>query len=280
EILSTIDETIERTEALIEKYRHIKAGLMSDLLTRGIDEEGRIRSEETHEFKDSPLGRVPDEWKLGGFEHMIDKSNRSAIKPGPFGSSLKKEFYVNEGYRVYGQEQVIAGTLSVGNYYINKSKFKELDSFQVNSNDVLISLVGTVGRVLVVPSRFEPGVINPRLLKITPDKRKGDSKFISYLFISGIITSQLSNLSHGGTMDVLNGTTIKKLRFGIPDIKEQHHIAEILTTADTYIEKEQTYLNKLQQIKKGLMQDLLTGKVRVTTTPSPPKPAEAATCPT
>jgi type I restriction enzyme S subunit len=67
----------------------------------------------------------------------------------------------------------------------------------------------------------------------------------------------------------------QEFQIPLPPLPEQHHIAEILTTIDTYIEKEQTYLNKLQQIKKGLMQDLLTGKVRVI--PAPPKPAEAAT---
>lgn len=262
-ILSTLDETVEYTEALIEKCKNIKAGLMSDLLTRGIDEEGRIRSEGTHRFKDSALGRVPEEWEFGGFEDMVDKSNKNAIKPGPFGSSLKKEFYVGDGYRVYGQEQVIAGTLSIGDYYVNKHKFEELKSFQIDMDDVLISLVGTTGKVLVVPSKFEPGIINPRLLKITPDKRKSNSNFISYLLISSIVTNQLATLSHGGTMDVLNGTTIRKLRFGIPPLQEQHRIAEILAAADQRIEKEEAYRDKLLQLKKGLMQDLLTGKVRV-----------------
>ncbi len=262
-ILSTLDETVEHTEALIEKYKNIKAGLMADLLTRGLDEEGRIRSENTHRFKDSAMGRVPEEWEIGGFKDMVDKSNKNGIKPGPFGSSLKKEFYVGDGYRVYGQEQVIAGTLSIGDYYVNKQKFEELKSFRIDMDDVLISLVGTTGKVLVVPSKFESGIINPRLLKITPDKRKSNSKFISYLLISGIITNQLATLSHGGTMDVLNGTTIRKLRFGIPSLKEQRRIAEILTAADQRIEKEEAYRDKLLQLKKGLMQDLLTGKVRV-----------------
>jgi type I restriction enzyme, S subunit len=80
EILSTVDRTIEQTEALIAKQQRIKTGLMQDLLTRGIDEHGDLRSEQTHQFKDSPLGRIPVEWdhkelgnvafvtKLAGFE--------------------------------------------------------------------------------------------------------------------------------------------------------------------------------------------------------------------
>ncbi len=65
-ILTTIDQAIEKTEQLIVKYERIKTGLMHDLLTRGIDEKGNIRSEETHEFKESPLGKIPREWNFGG----------------------------------------------------------------------------------------------------------------------------------------------------------------------------------------------------------------------
>ena len=62
EVLSTVDRAIEQTEALIAKQQRIKTGLMQDLLTRGIDEHGNLRSEQTHKFKDSPLGRIPVEW--------------------------------------------------------------------------------------------------------------------------------------------------------------------------------------------------------------------------
>jgi len=62
EVLSTVDRAIEQTEALIAKQQRIKTGLMQDLLTKGIDEHGNIRSEKTHKFKDSPVGRIPEEW--------------------------------------------------------------------------------------------------------------------------------------------------------------------------------------------------------------------------
>ena len=64
EVLSTVDQAIEQTKALIAKQQRIKTGLMQDLLTRGIDEHGNLRSERTHEFKDSLLGRVPAGWSV------------------------------------------------------------------------------------------------------------------------------------------------------------------------------------------------------------------------
>ena len=71
EILSTVDRAIEQTEALIAKQQRIKTGLMQGLLTKGIDEHGNIRSEETHEFKDSPLGRIPVEWECLTIDDIV-----------------------------------------------------------------------------------------------------------------------------------------------------------------------------------------------------------------
>src|SRR5690554_2672178 len=71
EVLSKVDQAIEQTEQLIAKQQRIKTGLMQDLLTRGIDEHGNIRSEETHEFKDSPLGRIPVEWEVKPFNDCV-----------------------------------------------------------------------------------------------------------------------------------------------------------------------------------------------------------------
>src|SRR5690606_29110966 len=74
-ILSKVDVAISQTEQLIAKYTRIKTGLMQDLLTKGIDEHGTIRSEQTHEFKDSPLGRIPKEWECVNLGQNIELHN-------------------------------------------------------------------------------------------------------------------------------------------------------------------------------------------------------------
>src|SRR3989344_2117395 len=83
EILATVDGAIEKTDALIEKYKRMKTGMMQDLFRYGIDTKGKIRSEKTHKFKNSLLGRIPAEWKIGGFE-MVKHPIRPYIKTGPF----------------------------------------------------------------------------------------------------------------------------------------------------------------------------------------------------
>lgn len=143
------------------------------------------------------------------------------IKAGPFGSSLKKEDYTISGYRVYGQEQVIAGRFDIGDYYIGESKYQQLKSCAVKVGDLLVSLVGSFGKVLVVPPGIEPGIINPRLLKITPDHRLLTSGFLAAFLSLPIIQGQLARMSHGGTMGILNAGLLKQLAVVLPPLALQ-----------------------------------------------------------
>ncbi len=263
EILDTIDEAIQKTEALISKLKAMKQGLLQDLLTRGLDKNGKLRNPKTHpeQFKDSPLGMIPREWDVGRIDQFLNPTD--GIKPGPFGSSITKIMYTPEGYKVYGQEQVIAGDLTVGDYYISTDKFNELRTFEIHENDILMSLVGTVGRVLVVRSPFKPGIINPRLIRFRPVLSKGNPIFLRELLMSDIVKKQLASLFQGGTMPVLSATIMRKLILAKPKQYEQEMIAKILLTHDASIRTEEQYCDKLKLQKKGLMHDLLTSKVRV-----------------
>ena len=262
EILSMVDLAIEQTESLIAKQQRIKTGLMQDLLTRGIDEHGNLRSEQTHKFKDSPLGRIPVEWKVGGFDNYVVSD--AGIKPGPFGSNLTKDMHVQLGYRVYGQEQVIGGSLDLGDYYITGKKYAEMAALSVRAGDVLISLVGTIGHVLVVPERHHPGVINPRLLRFRPDPKRCIPEFLKALLLSQQLRLQLETFATGGTMSVLSAGIIRKLSIVIIGAAEQKKIIEVLGRSERCLLSHTERLHKLHSLKTALMQDLLTGKKRVT----------------
>ena len=272
-ILTTVDNLIEKTETLIAKYQSIKQGMMHDLFTRGVYANGQLRppvDEAPELYKESELGWIPREWETGSIINYVDTNDKNSIKPGPFGSSLKKECYTEKGYKIYGQEQVIKGDSTFGDYYISKEKYFELFSFRVKPNDVLISLVGTVGKVLILPHDCDDGIINPRLIKISPDLRKNCPIFLAHLLMSEIISIQLEKLSHGLTMEVLSATTLRKVCFPIPVFEEQNRISNVINAINLMILKEQTILNKYRKTKQALMQDLLTGKVRV----NPDKPED------
>jgi len=254
EILSKVDYNINKTEEIIQHTEKLKRGLMKELLIKGIGHK---------KFKKTELGEIPWEWVFGNFQTIVDKKNKNAIKPGPFGSSLKKDIYVKSGYKIYGQEQVIRGDLEFGDYYITKEKFRSLEDFKISSGDILVSLVGTIGKIIVVPEKFKPGIINPRLIKISLDKNISDPYYFSYLLISDLIRDQVNNMLHGGTMNILNGAIIKKIKFPIPSIHEQKIIVDILTSVDNKIEVYKKIKDKLNLLKKGLMNDLLSGEVRI-----------------
>ena len=99
----------------------------------------------------------PKGWDVFYLAELCKSSN--GIKAGPFGSSLKKEIYTKSGYRIYGQEQVIGGSFTIGDYYISKEMFeKDFKAYEVKPNDVLISLVGTFGKAIIVPKALESGI--------------------------------------------------------------------------------------------------------------------------
>ena len=261
EILSCIDTAIEQTEAMIAKQQRIKTGLMQDLLSKGIDEHGNIRTEQTHAFKDSELGRIPVGWEVGGFENYV--VSNAGIKSGPFGSSITKDMYVEQGYRVYGQEQVIGGTLDIGDYFITARKFKEMETYSIDSGDVLISLMGTIGYVLIVPEIYHSGVINPRLLRFRPNMKCCLPEFLKALLLSDPVRLQLEKFALGVTMQGLSAGIIKKVSVVLIEIDEQKRIFEVLATSEKHISSLFESLAKLKRQKTALMQDLLSGNVRV-----------------
>lgn len=248
-ILTSVDDVIESTQAQINKLKDLKTGMMQELLTKGIGHS---------EFKDSAAGRIPKAWTTSTIGELAEQ-----VKPGPFGSAITKSIYVESGYKVYGQEQVIAGNMKVGNYYIDKEKFDELSVFKVAAGEILISLVGTFGQVLVVPEEFEEGIINPRLLKLRMPKNKVSPYFIAHQLKSEFVVDQLNKFQQGGTMGVLSGSTLKPVKLVVPPYDEQLKITNILSNFDLNIEAKERKKIQLINSKKALMQDLLTGKVRV-----------------
>lgn len=157
---------------------------------------------------------------------------KNSMKAGPFGSALKKEVYAESGYKVYGQEQVISGNQFLGNYYIDKEKYEQLNSCKVMPGDVLISLVGTVGKVLILSEDCQPGIINPRLVKIAFDKRKIFPEYFAIAFSLESVRSSLLGRAHGQTMNVLNLGMIKKLKLPVPPISRQKEYLNFVAQVD------------------------------------------------
>ena len=150
EVLSTVDRAIEQTEALIAKQQRIKTGLMQDLLTRGIDEHGNLRSEQTHEFKDSPLGRIPVEWELRSLGQCV-----RADAPICYGILMPGQG-VDNGVPVIKVKDIIGGRIVQDNLLLTDHRIdRQYRRSRLRSEDLVITIRGTTGRLAVVPPELD-----------------------------------------------------------------------------------------------------------------------------
>jgi len=196
----------------------------------------------------------PMKWVVSKIED-IAAQEKNALKAGPFGSALKKEFYVRSGYKIYGQEQVICGDASFGDYYIDEEKYKELKNCAVQAGDILISLVGTYGKTLIMPDNYEAGIINPRLMKITLNKNKVTPIYFKYYFESNALKASMDANTHGGTMGILNLGIIRQMKIQVPPLSLQNQFAAFVERVDQQKQTVQQSLEKLELMKKALMQE-------------------------
>lgn len=189
-------------------------------------------------------------------------ANGKVIKAGPFGSALKKEDYVETGYKIYGQEQVIKNDAFYGDYYISDEKYQKLSSCKVKPGDLLISLVGTLGKVLIVPDNAPEGIINPRLLRISIPTEQIHPHFLKYYLETEKAINMLNASSQGGTMGVLNAETVGSILIAFPQLGEQKKIASFLMAVDEKIQQLDNKKLLLIDYKKGVMEQLFSQKIR------------------
>ena len=260
-VLSSVDDVIEKTQAVMDQVQVVKRGLTQDLLSRGAPGQHT-------QFKRTDVGTIPSVWTVDRIRDL-GKPGRPAVKAGPFGSSLKKSYYVSSGYRVYGQEQVLAGDLSLGDYYVDAERYRALESCAVRPGDILMSLVGTFGRAIVVPPEAQPGIINPRLVRLSLDPQLILPEFFCYWLQCERTRKLLASAAQGGTMGVLNAGIVKDLTLGRPPIDEQKAIVAALTAVDRRLDGEIAAKAAASQLKSALMSVLLTGELRVNPDPEP-----------
>jgi type I restriction enzyme S subunit len=266
-VLETIDQTIEKTEALIEKYQQIKAGLMHDMFTRGITADGKLRPprEQAPElYQETPIGWIPKEWEhelLGNLLAPLPNNLRS----GPFGSALLKSELVEEGSPFLGIDNIHVEKF-VGKYrrFVSDKKFNDLIKYSVRPKDVVITIMGTVGRSAVIPENIGRALSSKHLWTMTLDQTLVIPELICWqLNYAGCVKAWFRRETQGGIMDAIQSKTLKTLRLPLPPFNEQEIIFERYTSITSKIGNEKDKLEKLQKEKLGLMYDLLTGKVPV-----------------
>lgn len=252
-VLSKLDEAITQTDQLIEKYKKTKEGLMHDLLSRGIDKLGNIRSEETHKFKDSPLGRIPVEWEVVEFGDICEMV---------LGKMLDKD--KNKGvYQPYLRNvNVRWGSFDFTDIVEMPFQESEAERYGLKKGDLIICEGGEPGRCAVW--NYEDS--NIKFQKALHRIRCTKEINVFFLYYKMLWLSQNNRLEDyftGTTIKHLTGESLKSMTVFKPDVDEQIKIVDRIDKYDGLIFSEQQYLTKLNFQKSGLMHDLLTGKIRV-----------------
>lgn len=270
-ILQTIDRAIAHTEALIEKYQQIKAGLMHDLFTRGIGADGKLRpprDEAPELYQESAIGWIPIDWDCS----QLKAKSRPGIphlRTGPFGSSLKGDHWVEDGTPV-----ITIGALGEGEFntnellFINEIDTKRLREFQMKVGDVVFSRVADVGRSVVISEEQAGWIMSSNLMRISLDNSLVKPEYLQYeLSYDFRIKRQIRQKVNSGGRDVANSEILNSLFFSWSTIDEQIKIVKRATAIDSKINANKNQLKKLIKQKSGLMQDLLTGKVPIKVDP-------------
>lgn len=261
-ILDTLDEAIRRTEQVIEKLNQMKQGLLHDLLTRGIDDNGELRpppEEAPHLYKDSPLGRIPRRWEVeqlgglsrGGISNGVFKEPARVGSGAPLVNVL--DLYQGFGVDLTACERFAATT-------------PELARFGVRTGDIFftrssLNLQG-IAHCNVLRGDGGNAVYECHLMRVHPDDARSDSAFLALWCRSPFARSFFMGRAKQTTMTTISQPDIYPLPVPMPSMLEQKGVVECLDGVLDRETDEKQYLAKLAHAKRGLMDDLLTGRVR------------------
>ena len=220
------------------------------------------KKENTTEMK---FDDIPYSWKQIKFIDLI-KYEENSIKRGPFGSAIKKAFFVPKGYKVYEQKNAINNDAILGNYFIDEAKYKELERFSVKGDDYIISCSGTIGRISKLPKDASIGVINQALLKIVLDEDLFIDKLFLYLFRAEFFQRKILKETRGSAMkNIASVEDIKNIDVLLPSKEEQEKILQEiesrLSVCDKLEETVQQSLEKIGYLRQSILKKAFEGKL-------------------
>ena len=242
-VLSEVDELINLIEKQISKKKAIKQGAMQELLT------GKRR-----------LPGFSGEWE--NFNLM----KHSKVKARIGWQGLKKSEYLDSGYSflVTGTDFYDGRVRWDSCHYVTRSRYEQDRNIQLQNNDILITKDGSLGKVALVQGLTKPATLNSGIFVIRPLQNAYDSVFVYHILSSFVFKNFLDKLSAGSTIIHLYQKDVDKFEFLLPPTtEEQKAIAVVLSEMDADIAALEEKLTKYRQVKQGMMQQLLTGKIRL-----------------
>ena len=246
-ILSTVDKQIDNVDALIEKNKELKKGLMQTLLTKGI---GHTK------FKKTEIGEIPEEWEVKKVEDICEVKGGKRL---PKGYQLEDEDNAFPYIRV--ADMYMGGIKQDDIKYVPRDIVDKIKNYKISKDDLFISVAGTLGIVGQVPDELDGANLTENADKLC--NIQINKLYLMKVLQSNIIQSIIEAEQTKSAQPKLALTRIKEFLIPVPSDIEQVKIASILVEVDEKINVYENKKNKLEMLKKGLMQKLLIGKIRV-----------------
>ena len=169
------------------------------------------------------------------------------FKRGPFGGSLKKEIFVKAGYAVYEQGHAIYEDFSSFRYFINETKYREMQGFAVHPRDIIMSCSGTMGRAAIVPDDAPPGIINQALLKLAVTDQILTS-FLKLWMDSSNFQQSIENVTFGAAIrNVASVKVLKSLTIPLPSLETQQAIVAEIEAEQVLVDANRELMNRFEK---------------------------------
>jgi len=250
-VLSSFDEAIQKTNEVIAKTGRLKKGLMQELLTKGIGHK---------EFRDTEIGKVPKDWKVIRLGDIISS--------GPQNGLYKHAKYYGDGIPIIRIESFGFGKLmdSSSLKRIRLTK-EELETYSLEPRDIILNRVNSIeyiGKSILISELPQPMVFESNMMRFRIDDKIADAKFVvTYLNSDFALASIRSKAKRAVHQASVNQDDVRSIVMHLPPFEEQKRLAEIISSVDKKLEIERNEKAKLERIKQGFMDLLLTGKIRV-----------------
>ena len=260
--VSALDKLLIEKERLIVLLEEKRQAIITQIVTKGLNPNVKM--------KDSGvewIGEIPEHWEIIILKYLL-KSGWEGIKIGPFGSALKLEMMADIGFKVYGQENLIKDDFTLGNRFLSQELFEELSNYEVLKGDVLVSMMGTIGKCKVVPEDIDRGIMDSHLIRMRFNENRVMPDYIALIITEAkYIKEQFTLYSKGSIMSGLNSSIIKSLNIVLPPIDTQKEILQNVEVKEEIIlkiindTKEQIKL--LKEYRQSLIYEAVTGKIDV-----------------
>lgn len=255
-----IDGIIADIEQQIELLKNYKKSLITETVTKGLDKNVNMKYSGVEW-----IGKIPEHWDVKRLKYVLENGE---MRVGPFGSTLSTTDYVENGKWVYNQRLVLDENFKENDICISDDKYKELIGFRVFPGDVLITTRGTIGKTTIVPEGAPEGVLHPCIIRFRTDKEKTSNELIRLIFNeTDLLKNQVEYMSNSTTIEVIYSYSLKEVSVPVIPYEEQKIIIscikEKMSYFDSIIATKQTQLTQMQQHKKSLIYEYVTGKKRV-----------------